>query len=141
MSLGGFGDKLFEVSDKRIHTFNNFSNTMALKVEEQEVDNQKPSIYKAGIENEKPSFDIYLKQSSNLDVQTEFDDWKKILYDGEPHMLFIGDVPISENKFLLQQISPSEFMYDPYGKLIKVKLTLNFIEYPRAGVKKENKTS
>ncbi|MBZ9691633.1 phage tail protein [Clostridium sp. M14] len=141
MSLGGFGDKIFEVSQDKIYTFSNVSNDLGLNIEEQEVDGDKPSIYIKGINNENPSFDLILNQSNTIDCDTEFKEWKDIMYSKIPHMLFLGNDPVSNNKFLLIGVSPYNYVYHPNGKLIKLTLTLTFKEYPRAGVKKENTTS
>lgn len=140
MSLGGFGDKVFEVSQNKIYTFSNVSNDMGLNIEEQDVEGDKPSIYIKGKTNESPSIDINLTQSGTIDCEKEFNDWKTILYSQTPHMLFLGRNPVSSNKFLLIGVTPSNQVYHPNGRLIKVTLTLKFKEYPRAGVKKE-KTS
>lgn len=141
MSLGGFGDKLFEVSQNRIYTFSNVSNDLGLNVEDQEVDGDKPSVYIKGKKNETPSIDITLIQSDSIDCDKEYKDWKDILYSETPHMLFLGNNPVSSNKFLLIGITPSNMVYHPHGKLIKITLTLKFEEYPRSGVKKDKTES
>lgn len=140
ISLGGFGDKLFEVSHDKIYTFTNVTNDLGLNIEEQEVEGDRPSIYIKGITNQSPSIDINLTQSGTIDCDKEFSDWKDILYSQTPHMLFLGNNPVSTNKFLLIGVTPSNQVYHSNGRLIKVTLTLKFKEYPRAGVKKE-KTS
>lgn len=136
MSLGGFGDKTFEVSQDKIYTFSNVSNSMGLNTEEQEVEGEKPSIYIKGFKNETPSINITLNHSDTIDCDTEYKYWKDVLYSKKPHMLFLGKEPVSNNKFLLVDITPSDMVYHPSGKLIKITLTLKFQEYPRAGVKK-----
>lgn len=141
MSLGGFADKNFEVSQNKIYTFDEYNNEIGLDVEDQSVDGDKPSTYIKGKKLENPTINIQIRQSKNVDVQTEVNDWKKICEDGVPYMLFIGDKPVSNNKYLLTGVSLSDAQIIFSGKMIKCLLKLTFKEYVRAGVKKEEGTS
>lgn len=141
MSLGGFGDKLFEVSTEKLYGFYDESYDIGLDTEDQEVDGEKPSVY---VKNESlinPSINIDLRQSSTIDVDSEFTSWKEILKSREKHMLFLGNEPISDNKYLLVKITPSNVEYSPQGKRVRMTLGLTFKEYPRDGVKKESTSS
>lgn len=140
MSLGGFSGKLFEVSSNKIYTFDDYTKSFSLNVESQEVDGDKPSTYIKGKGLQNPSISIKLRQSSSIDVVTEVEDWGRICESGAPNMLFLGDNPVSTNKFLLKNVGLSDTTY--FGsKLIKATLKLDFEEYVRAGVKKESGTS
>lgn len=141
MALGGFADKIFEVSMQKIYTFDEFSNEIGLNVEEQEVDGDKPSTYIKGMNLENPSIALDLRQSTNLDVETEINDWRKLCNDSTPYMLFIGNNPVSVNKYLLTGVSVSDSTIISSGKIVRCKLKLSFKEYVRAGVKKEEGTS
>ncbi len=140
MALGGFAEKLFEVSSNKIYTFDDYSKSFALNVESQEVDGDKPSTYIKGKALQNPSISITLRQASNIDVETEVEDWGKICEAGTPYMLFLGNNPVASNKFLLKNVSVSDARYFG-GKQIKATLKLDFEEYVREGVKKESGTS
>ena len=58
MSLGGFGDKTFEVSMNKIYTFKDYSNEVSLETEDQDVDGSKPSTYIKGMGLEAPSITL-----------------------------------------------------------------------------------
>ncbi|MCI1478124.1 MAG: phage tail protein [Clostridium beijerinckii] len=141
MSLGSFSSKVFEVSQNKIYTFDEYSREISLNAEDQDVDGDKPSTYIKGINLEQVSFNIKLIQSSSIDVEAEINDWKNICEAGDPYMLFIGDNPVSNNKYLLTGISLSDNSYTAKGKQNKSTLKLTFKEYVRAGVKKEEGTS
>ena len=138
MALGGFASKKFIVSSNKIYTFNDYENDISLDIEEQEVEGYKPSIYIKGINAENPSISITLRESKFINVQNEYNDWKNILISRVPHMLFLGDKPVSNNKFLLVKITPSNTEFIS-GKLIKITLKLDFKEFARRGYKKEEK--
>ncbi|WP_061312814.1 phage tail protein [Clostridium botulinum] len=141
MSIGSFNSKTFEVTQDKIYTFDDYTRDISLNIEDQEVDGSKPSTYIKGITLEQVSFNVKLIQSNSIDVKTEIDDWKNICEDGVPYMLFIGDKPVSNNKFLLTSVSLTDNIYIYGGKLIKSTMKLSFKEYVIAGVKKEEGTS
>ncbi|NFO15170.1 hypothetical protein FDB34_13380 [Clostridium botulinum] len=141
MSLGGFAGKLFEVSQNKIYTFDEDSNEIAVNIEEQEVDGSKPSTYIKGMALETVSFNIILRQSSSIDVETEIDDWKKICASMSACYLFLGNNTVSSYPFLLIGINFSDKKYLGSGKLVQCTMKLTFKEYVRAGVKKEEGTT
>ena len=141
MSLGGFAEKTFEVNSNKIYTFDDYSNSFGISVEEQKVENDRPSNYIEGLDLEKPSFTIDLRQSSSVDVETELKEWKEICYSKTPHMLFIGNTPVSDNKYILEKGDISDSLIINSGKMIKCKLKLTFREHVRYGAKKEEGTS
>lgn len=141
MSLGSFSSKTFEVSQNKIYTFDEYSREIALNVEDQEVDGDKPSTYIKGTNLEQISLNIKLIQSSSINVETEINDWKSICEAATPYMLFIGNNPVSNNKYLLTGVSLSDNNYSIKGDQVKSTLKLTFKEYVRAGVKKEEGTS
>ena len=95
MSLGEFAGKKFEVTSNKIYTFDDYSNSFGISIEEQEVENDRPSNYIKGFDLEKPSLTISLIQSATVDVETELKEWKDICYAKTPYMLFIGNNPVS----------------------------------------------
>lgn len=141
MSMGSFGSKTFEVSQDRIYTFDDYTRDISLNVEDQEVDGSKPSTYIKGINLEPVSFNVKLMQSNSINVEAEIEDWKNICENKVPYMLFMGDKPVSNNKFLLTGVSLTDNVYMYGGILIKSTMKLTFKEYVRAGVKKEEGTS
>lgn len=141
MSLGGFAGKIFEVSQNKIYTFDEDTNDMTVKTEEQEVDGDKPSTYIQGMGLETVSLNIKLKQSSSVDVDTEVDEWKAICSSMSPCYLWLGNKPVTNNRFLLTDINFSDKVYAYWGKLVQVTMKLTFKEYVRDGVKKEEGTS
>ncbi|MBN1071143.1 hypothetical protein DVV81_08165 [Clostridium botulinum] len=141
MGLGGFANKTFEVNMNKIYTFDDYTNSFGISVEEQEVENDKPSNYIKGSDLEKPSFTIKLRQSATVDVESELKEWKDICYSKNPYMLFIGNNPVSNNKYLLEKGDVSDTLIINSGKIVKCTLKLTFKEHVRYGAKKEEGTS
>ena len=58
--IGSFANKVFKVSSNHLYTFDEFTMSGELKVDEQEVDNSKPSSYIKGPGLDKVSLNILL---------------------------------------------------------------------------------
>lgn len=138
MSLASFAGKAFEVSRNRIYTFDSLSGSFGLITEEQDVEGNKPSTYIKGKNLESVSFSVGLRQSKTVNVENEINSWRKICNAATPYMLFIGGKPVINNKFLLVSVNIDDTLYSVRGKLIKAVLNLEFKEYVRRGVKRDD---
>lgn len=137
MAIASFGNKTFSVSNNRIYTFEEFSRTGTLNIEEQEVEGQKPSTYIKGSALDEISFKVTLFRQKGLDVRSEIDSWMAIKDSKVPYMLILGNKPVTTNKFLLTSVSESEASFDRNGNYLRVVIQLQFKEFVRAGAKKQ----
>lgn len=135
MSIGAFGDKVFEVSENKIYTFDDLSVSEGLDIEVQTTEGSKPSIYIKGVKEKTVSFSITL-YSRYVNVEAEIEWWKRELICQTPEYLTIGNRTMSICPFLLTEVNESDVVLSPNGRIIKAKLDLNFTEYVRAGYKK-----
>lgn len=139
--IGSFANKVFKVSSNHLYTFDEFTMSGELKVDEQEVDNSKPSSYIKGPGLDKVSLNILLIKQKNVNVRNEIQDWFKIRDAKTPHHLIIGNKNLSTDKFLLTSVNTSDTKIGPGGEFLKSTLQLQFSEYVRAGKKENNSTS
>lgn len=139
--IGSFANKVFKVSANHLYTFDEFTMSGELKVDEQEVDNSKPSSYIKGPGLDKVSLNILLIKQKNVNVRNEIQDWFKIRDAKTPHHLIIGNKNLSTYKFLLTSVNTSDTKIGPGGEFLKSTLQLQFSEYVRAGKKENNSTS
>ncbi|KNF08561.1 hypothetical protein CLPU_6c00470 [Gottschalkia purinilytica] len=138
--IASFATKVFSVSQKRIYTLDEISRTGALNIEEQEVDGQKPSTYIKGPGLDEFSFTIPFVRQSGLSIGKEIEDWMNIRNMARPHMFILGNSPISNNKYLLVNVSVSDVVLDSKGNYVRAKVELQFKEFVRYGAKKEETT-
>lgn len=136
--IGSFGDKTFTVNSDMVYTPESESWSTEISVDEQEVDGSKPSSY---IKQTLDGVSLSIKLSWNyVYVEDEIRSWKKICDSHEPHMLFMGNNPVSENKYLLYSSKASDILRSANGTALKATLALEFKEYVRAGSKPETET-
>ncbi len=140
-TIGSFANKVFKVSSNHLYTFDEFTMSGELKVDEQEVDGSKPSTYIKGSGLDKVSLNILLIKQKNIDVRNEIQDWFKIRDSKTPHHLIIGNKNLSTYKFLLTNVDTSDTKIGHNGEFLKSTLKLQFSEYVRAGKKENNSTS
>ena len=137
MSVGAFGDKIFEVNHNRIYTPDGINGKESLNVEMQETDGGKPATYIKGINAMEISFDITLKHPY-CDVQSEIDWWLKKLNTKIPEYLTLGDKAFCSNKMLLKDVGFSDVVIVA-GKTVKAVLNLSFNEWTKEGYDKNKK--
>ena len=137
MSIGAFGDKVFDVTQKRIYTPDGLNYKETLSVEMQDSEGDKPSTYIKGLGAMDVGFDIQLKHPF-CNVQQEIDWWLKKMRSGVPEYLTIGDKTYGTNKQLLKDVSVADCVFLPNGTVISAKISLSFVEFTRIGYKKEN---
>lgn len=137
MPIASFGSKVFTVSQNKVFTFDEFSRTSSLNIEEQEVDGQKPSTYIKGSNLDDITLVVPLFKQKNLNVRAVIDEWITIKNQAQPQTLIIGNNPMGQNKFLLTSVTISEAVINGNGNFLKAKLELQFKEFIRYGHKEE----
>jgi len=138
MAIATFGVKTFDVSKNKIYTFDNIAYSLALNVENQEVEGKKPSTYIKGIGLIPLSFDILL-DARFVDVKAEIDWWDNQLLSKEPEIFTLGGKLLSNNRFLLKTVSKSNIVIGKKGAYLKAMLALEFEEYASSGAKTTTK--
>lgn len=136
MAIASFASKTFSVSSNRIYTFNSFTRSGSLNVEEQEVEGQKPSTYIKGSSLEEMSFTISLIGQECINIGDELNSWMAIKDAKTPYVFILGNKLVGKNKFLLTNVSLSEAEINGEGEYIKANIQLQFKEFARYGSKK-----
>jgi len=136
MSIGAFGNKIFEVNPKRIYTPDGISGSESLNIEMQETDGGKPATYIKGLKELSISFKITLLYPY-CDVQSEIDWWFVKLRSKIPEYLTLGNKTWGAGKMLLKDVSFDELTYGQDGVYTKAVLSLSFSEWTKEGYKKD----
>ncbi len=141
MAIAAFANKTFQVSSKKIYTFDEFSTGTALQTERQDVAGKKPSTYIKGPDLDTMSFTIPLNIIIfRNDVLYEYDSWKAIMAAQKAYSFILGNKPIG-GKWLLTSVALSDTIIDKKGTMTKAKLQLQFEEYVRPGAASVSKSS
>ena len=133
MALATFDKKTFNVSSNKILTFDRLSYGESLAVEQQEVTGDKPSTYIKGLSLMTIPLTVELKSSLGVDVQAEIDDWLNMLRAQTKNYFFVGNKPVSRNKFLLTRVDVDGKTILNNGKAQSATLSIELQEYVRGG--------
>ncbi|MHC1683679.1 MAG: phage tail protein [Clostridiaceae bacterium] len=138
MAIASFASKTFNASLKKVYTFNSFTRSGSLNIEEQEVEGQKPSSYIKGSSLEDLSLAIPLIAQNTINISTEIDSWMSIKDSKTPYPFILGNKMVGKNKFLLTNVSVSEATLNSKGEYLKATIQLQFKEFVRYGSKKDD---
>lgn len=130
--IGSFGSKTFQVSSKKISTFDNFSQSVAIDVENTEVDGNKPSSHIKGQKLGDIGFMVTLEDRW-ADVRSEVEAWQKLCEDGVPQVLVLGGRPIGAYQWLLMAVDTKDSSFDNQGRMKRAVLDLSLQEFVRDG--------
>ena len=133
MAIATFDKKTFNVSSNKILTFDKLSYGESLAVEQQEVTGQKPSTYIKGVSLMTIPLTVELKSSLGVDVQAEIDDWLNMLRAQTKNYFFLGNKPVSRNKFLLTRVDVDGKTILNNSKVQSATLSIELQEYVRGG--------
>ncbi len=132
MVIGKFGTKTFEVSQKKILTFGDFSIAGELEVSSEEAAKKKPATTVKGPGLLKVSMEVQLLASAGIHVQTEIDDWMAIKDAGQAYPFILCGRAVSLNSFLLTSCSVSDIVISKIAAsplITSGRLKLEFQEY------------
>jgi len=141
MPIAVFKNKSFQVSSKRVNTFNELSWGGEIQAEEQEKLNSKPSTYIKGVGLDSMSFLNRLSWNLGMNVRKEIEEWEAIKLSTQPYIFMLGNKPLGANKWLLKSTNVSDTVIDDKGNLLKATLKLDFAEFVRPGSTGTNSSS
>jgi hypothetical protein len=140
MPIAIFGAKSFSVSSNKIYTFDGFKLSGDIQTESQDLDGKKPSTYIKGPGLENISFTILLDSRFGINVRQEIDEWRAIRDAAVQQNFILGGKPVSQNKWLLKNVSVDAKNIDANGNITKAALELSFEEFVRLGSKQVAKS-
>lgn len=131
--VGSFGEIIFETSDKRIMSFNNFSRTVKGRWIEHNMYKRKPRSEFIGKDIDEVTFTIVLKSSYGVDPLTQLNKWEDIVRNGYHDILVIGKKQIGKSNVKVTEISEAWNMIFNNGKLTSANIDITISEYVERG--------
>lgn len=127
--VGYFGDIIFETSDKRILTFNDFKKDVAGRWESHVVIGQKPRLEFLGPENQTITFTVQLIGAHGVKPKDELKRWEEKVEKGIAEILVIGGEPLGDDNWIVDSIGEAwECIYND-GALYSANLDVTLKEY------------
>lgn len=128
--IGSYLDVVFEVSNKRINTFDNFSRNGDARYEKHMIKQQKPLLEFEGVDVDVVTFDIKLSASLGIKPLNELEKWRMSYRRGERGVFLVGRKPLSVHTYVINKITENHTTYDRNGNVQTIELSLELLEYP-----------
>jgi phage protein U len=128
--IGSFGTVVFEVSPKRILTFDELKRKSGSRWEEHEVIGGKPIPEFIGQTLDEITLPILLRANAGVDPKAELDKLRVFKNNGQTSPLIIGGSSLSNSQWFIDDISEVHKVYDGKGRLITAEVELTLKEYP-----------
>lgn len=137
MYIGYMGDVSFEVSPDHLLTPTKLSQGTSSRWQEHDLILKKPVSEFLGPGLKQVSFDIVLTTAYGIEPADEINKLMEMCEKGEVFPLIIGEKPVSENYWRLENVNVGETYYDPEGKLIHAVISVSLKEYDDSNYKEE----
>ena len=143
MIVGKFGNKIFEVTNKKMLTFNSFSLDGDLNTSTEEASKKKPATTIKGPGLLKIGLELRLIASDGVNVKSEIDDWFNLKDCAIAYPFILCGHTVGLNKFLITNCSASDFVISRIANLpivLAASLKLEFSEYLPPGAVNKSKS-
>ena len=127
MTIGNFGDVIFEVSAKRVRTFDQFKRSSKARFARHDLMVSKPRLEHVGADLDEISFAIRLDIALGINPKEELEKIQAILASGEDQLLMVG--PQKVGRFVLESAEEDWPQVDNQGHILVAKVNLKLVEF------------
>lgn len=127
--IGSFGEIVFEVNDKRVHTFNQLTRDSAGRSTDHEVLGQKPVTQFNGPGLDTVSLTIKLHGAHGVKPREEMEQWLIKERDGDAEFLFIGGKGLGVSRWMITRVSQAWNIVMNRGELLSANVSIELKEY------------
>lgn len=104
-TVGSLGGITFNVSSRRVLTFDNYSRQGNIKSAEHEIIAEKSHMEFTGLEPEEITFDIQLFSQLNVTPEKKLEVLRNMRDTGQVVSFILGGSPVSQNKWMITALS------------------------------------
>ena len=133
MRIGAFGDLVFEVSEQKILTFDNWQRTTKHRYQKHNILNHKPKLESVGSDLEEITLEIYFSHFLNVSVKSEMEKLRKMCDDSAANFLIIGGEVVGDCLFVIEEISESVEVWGGSGQILSSRVKVKFKEFEKVG--------
>ncbi|WP_432642504.1 phage tail protein [Acidaminococcus sp.] len=128
-TVGSLGGITFNVSSRRVLTFDNYSRQGNIKLAEHEIIAEKSHMEFTGLEPEEITFDIQLFAQLNVTPEEKLETLRNIRDTGQVVSFILGSSPVSQNKWMISGLSEKPSYWKQRGKMHVVTVSVTLKEY------------
>lgn len=129
MPIGSLGDIVFEVSSRKVSTFDGMKRTTKAKYGTHEIAGQKPLLEYLGQDTEEISFTMKFSVSWGADPAEEAEKLRELCGKGEAMYLIIGNKTIGDNMWIIESVGESMESVDNSGRVLISEVDVSLKEY------------
>lgn len=127
--IGSFGEIVFEVSDKKIQTYDDFQRTNSPRWQEHAIIGQKPILEFEGPGVDTISFTVVLRAELGVNPEEQLVKLRKFARWGKKALFIRGNQPISTNYWVIDSLVEKHRNIDKLGNVLTIEVDLNLKEY------------
>jgi len=127
--IGSFGDVIFEVSQKKILTFNDLEMKSSPKWDEHSIHRNKAKLEFDGPGLIELNHTLLLRAEQGINPMKEIAKLERMRDKGEAHHFILGQKPIAPNKFVIIDTSTGLRNIDQRGNVFSAEVTVSLKEY------------
>lgn len=139
--IGSFIDLVFEVSEKKTQTFNNFTRTNEPRYNKHNVIGQKPKLEFVGAGADTISFDIIFKAELGINPDKQVAELRRYARGGYKGLFIRGSEPISVNYWVIKKLVETHKRIDNLGNVLEIHVTIELEEYEKEEEQKKKTVS
>ena len=129
MAIGSLGKVVFETSEKKIRTFFDLKRSASARIGTHDLIGKKPILEFVGPGLEQISMNVRLDVSLGLNPADELKVLREMRDKGEIAKFILNGEPVTENYWLIEQISEDHRQIDNKGRLLIADLSITMKEY------------
>ena len=115
-TVGSLGGITFNVSSRRVLTFDNYSRQGNIKSAEHEIIAEKSNMEFTGLDPEEITFDIQLFSQLNVTPEKKLEVLRNMRDTGKVVSFILGNRPISQNKWMITGLSEKTVLLEAARK-------------------------
>lgn len=127
--IGSFGDIVFEISNKKLLTFKDYSRRGTSRWNQHQIIGDKPKQEFEGPELEEITLTILLKAELGVNPSKQLERIRKMRDSGKAAPLFLGSRSTSPNYWVITNLEENNQIIDKAGNILKAEATLTLTEY------------
>lgn len=127
--IGSFGDIVFEVSDKKIQSFDGFQRSNEPRWKEHAVIGHKPILEFEGPGVDPITFTVLLRAEFGVNPENQMAKLREFARRGKKALFIRGNKPISVNYWVIKKLSETHKNIDNFGNVMTIEAQLDLLEY------------
>lgn len=129
--LASFGDIVFEVSDDKVLTYDQFTRTTESRWVNHKILYDKPDLEFEGAGTDSISLRVLLRAELGVNPEEQMAKIREFARRGKKAFFIRGNKPISVNYWVINKAVETHKTIDQHGNVLTMEVELNLLEYPK----------